>query len=162
MNVHSIENVQPITYKVKVNGVSITMELDSGSCYSLLNSEHWKQLGKPELTKEPELRDVSRNAIPVFGIAYVEVRLKEQHKRLREVFIDRPDIAFLLGRKWIAKFNLLTVQQATPKVSKPQIAQPTSPNLKNLLNEFKDLFDNSNLAPIHKFKAHIHVKPDAQ
>ena len=37
------------------------MELDSGFCYSLLNSEHWKQLGTPKLTKVPELRDVSRN-----------------------------------------------------------------------------------------------------
>ena len=114
---------------------------------SLLNCEHLKQLGKPELTKGRELRDVSRNSIPVLGIAYVEVRLKEQHKRLRVVFIDRPDTAFLLGRKWIAEFNLLTVQQATTQVSKPQVAQQTSPNLENHLNEFNDLFDCSNLPP---------------
>ena len=60
------------------------------------------------------------------------------------VFIDRTDTASLLGREWIAEFNLLTVQKATPKVSKPQVAQQTSPNLENLLEEFKDLFDNSN------------------
>ena len=110
MTVHSIENVPPITYKVEINGLSIVMELDSGSCYSLLNSEHWKQLGKPELIKGPELRDVLRNAIPVIGIAYVDVRLKEQHKHLRVVFIVIPDTAFMLGREWIAEFNLLTVQ----------------------------------------------------
>ena len=40
MTVHSIENVPPITYDVQVNGVSITIELDSGSCYRLLNSDH--------------------------------------------------------------------------------------------------------------------------
>ena len=78
------------------------------------------------------------------------------------VFIDTPDTASLLGREWIAEFNLLTVQQATTQVSKPQVAQQTSPNLENLLNEFKDLFDSSNLPPIHGFKAHLHVKPDAQ
>ena len=162
MTVHSIENVPQITYKVEINGLLIAMELDSGSCYSLLNSEQWKQLGKPELTKGPGLRDVSRNSIPVLGIAYVDVRLKEQHKRLRVVFIDRPDTAFLLGCEWIAKFNLLTVQQATSQVSKPLVAQQTSTNLENLLEEFKDLFDNSNLPPIHGFKAHLYVKPDAQ
>ena len=123
----------------EVNNLPITMELDSGSCYSLLNSEHWKQLGKPELKKGPELRDVSRTTIPVFGIAYVDVRLKEQHKRLRVVFIDRHDTASLLSREWIAEFNLFMVQQATPQVSKLQIAQQTSPNLENLLKEFKDL-----------------------
>ena len=51
MTVHSIENVPPLTYKVEINKLLIAMELDSGSCYSLLNSEHWKQLGKFELTK---------------------------------------------------------------------------------------------------------------
>ena len=40
MTIHSIENVPPITYNVKINRLPITMELDSGSCYSLLNSQH--------------------------------------------------------------------------------------------------------------------------
>ena len=35
-------------------------------------------------------------------------------------------------------------------------------NLENLLNQFKDLFDNANLPLIHGFKAHLNVKPDAQ
>ena len=69
------------------------MELDSGSCYSLLNTEYLKQLGKPD----PKKGRVSRNSIPVLGIAYVDVRFKEQNKRLRVVFIDRPDTASLLG-----------------------------------------------------------------
>ena len=72
------------------------------------------------------------------------------------VFIDRLDTAYLLGREWIAEFNLLTVQQATPQLLKPQVAQQTSPNLENHLEEFKDLFDNSNLPPIQGFKAHLH------
>ena len=162
MMVHSIENVLPITYKVEVNGCPISMELDSGSCYILLNSKHWKQLGQPELAKGPELRDVSRNSIPVLGMAYVEVRLKEQLKRLRVVFIDRPDTASLIGREWIAEFNLLTVQQATFQVDNPQVTSRTPLNLGNLLDEFKDLFENSNLPPIKGFKAHLHVRPDAQ
>ena len=151
-----------ITYNVEVDGLPITMELDSGFCYILLNSEHWKQLGKPELKKGFELRDVSRNAIPVLGIAYVDVRLNDHHKRLRVVFIDRPDTASVLGREWIAEFNLLTVQQATPQLVNFQVEQQSSLNLENLLTEFKDLFDNANSPPIHGFKADLHVKPDAQ
>ena len=57
---------------------------------------------------------------------------------------------------------MLTAQQATPQVLKPQVEQQSSLNLENLLTEFKDLFDNANLPPIHGFKAHLHVKPDAQ
>ena len=66
------------------------------------------------------------------------------------------------GREWIAEFNLLTVQQATPQVLKSQVAQKTSLNLENLYIEFKDLFDNANLPLIHGCKAHLHVKHDAQ
>ena len=54
---------------------------------------------------------------------------------------------------------MFTVQQATPEVSKPQ---QTSRNLESLLTEFKDLFDNTKLTPIHNIKAHLHVEPDAQ
>ena len=58
---------------------------------------------------------------------------------------------------------MLTVQQATPKISKPQGSQQTSKNLKNLFQEFNKLFDISNLPPIHcGFKAHLHVNTDAQ
>ena len=48
---------------------------------------------------------MSRNAIPVLDKTYVEVGLKEQNKRLRVVFIDRPDTASLICREWIAEFN---------------------------------------------------------
>ena len=89
-------------------------------------------------------------------------RLKEQLKRQRVVFIDRHDTASLLGREWIAKFKLLTVQQATSQVSKFQVAQQTFLNLENLLNEFKDLFYIANLPQINGFKAHLYVKPDDQ
>lgn len=33
---------------------------------------------------------------------------------------------------------------------------------RNLLSEFKDLFDNTNLPPIHGFRAHLNIRPDAQ
>ena len=51
------------------------------------------------------LKDVSRNIIPVLGIANVEVLLNSKSKQLRVVFLDRPDAASLLGREWIAEFH---------------------------------------------------------
>ena len=61
----------------------------------------------------------------VLGMALIDVQLKVQLKRLRVVFIDRPDSASLIGRASIAEFNLLTVQQSTPQVDKPQVAPRT-------------------------------------
>ena len=87
------------------------MEVDSGSCYSLLNSDWWNRLGRPVLRRGPILKDISRNIIPVLGIANVEVRLNGQFRQLRVVFLDRTDTASLLGREWTAEFHLLSVHQ---------------------------------------------------
>ena len=75
------------------------MEVDSGSCYSLLNSDWWNRLGRPLLRQGPLLQDVSRNIIPVLGVANVEVQLNTQFNQLRVVFLDRPETASLRGRK---------------------------------------------------------------
>ena len=152
ITIHSIKNVPPITYNVQINGVPITMELDSGPCYSLCNSNYWKQLGRPEP------RDVSQNELFVLGIAYVNVSLNDQNKQLRVVFIDSPDTASLLGREWIAEFNRFKVQQTIRKVLEHQVSR----TLESLLSEFNDLFDIKNLPPINGFKAHLHVRPEAQ
>ena len=78
------------------------------------------------------------------------------------VFLDRPDTASLLGREWIAEFNLLIVQQATTQLLKPQDTLQVPRTLENLLKEFKDLFDITNLPPNHGFKTHLHIRPEAQ
>ena len=129
------------------------MEVDSGSCYSLLNSDWWNRLGRPVLRQGPILKDVSRNLIPVLGIANVEVQFNGQFKQLRVVFLDRSDTAFLLGREPIAEFNFLSVHQTQPETV------PTS--LTSLLTENSDLFDTSTLPPLKGFKAHLHIKPNS-
>ena len=56
LTVHADQDVIPaITYIVKVNGTSIKMEVDSGSCYSLLSSDWWNRLGRPLLRYGPTL-----------------------------------------------------------------------------------------------------------
>ena len=123
------------------------MEVDSGSCYSLLNSDWCNLLGKPILFQGKILNKVSRHFLPFLEVANVEVRLSNQSKQLRVVFVDRPDTASVLGREWIAEFYLLSVHQTQPETV------PTS--LTSILTEFSDLFDTSTLPPIKGFKAHL-------
>lgn len=163
MTVHAIENVPPIFYTVEVNNVAIKMEVDSGSGYSLLSSTQWERLGKPILRKGPELKDVNRQPVPVLGMAYVDVYFQGKTKRLRVVFLQSPDSASLLGREWIAEFGIslnklkqqLGVYQAIGTSAVEQ-------NVQSLLSEFSDLFDSSCLTPIKGFKAHLHVKANAE
>ena len=69
--IYAIQSVPSIQYTVKVNGTPISIEVDSRSCYSLLNSDWWNRLGRPVLRRGPILKDVSLNIIPVLGIANV-------------------------------------------------------------------------------------------
>ena len=90
------------------------MEVESGSCYSLLNSDWWNRLNRPVLRRGLILKNVLQNHIPVFGIANVDVRLNGQFKQFRVVFLDCFDTASPLGRELIAEFNLLSVHQTQP------------------------------------------------
>ena len=161
------------------------MEVDSGSCFSLLNSCWWRRLGKPLLRQGPLLRDVSRNVIPVLGMANVLVKLNGMSKLLQVVFLDRSDTASLLGREWIAEFNLLSVHSTATSTAAPISTaqhQPRGgthtstaqhlpredtststvhPYLEELLTEYLDIFHTSSLPSIKGFKAHLHIKPDA-
>ena len=145
LTVPAIQNVFPIQYTVEVNGTPISMEVESGSCYSFLNSDWWNRLARPILRQGPILKDVWRNLIPVLGVSNVEVRLSDQSKQLRIVFLDRPDTASLLGREWIAEFNLLSVHQTQPETV------PTS--FTSLLTEFSDRFDTSTLPPHQRIQS---------
>ena len=153
LTVHAIQNVLPIQYTVEVNGTPISMEVASGSCYSLLNSEWWNRLGWPILCQGQILKVVSRNLIPVLGVSNVEIRLSNQTKQLRVVFLDRPDTASLLGREWIAEFKIISVHQTQPET--------VPKSLTSLLTELSDLFDTSTLPPIKGYKAHLHIKPNS-
>ena len=151
LTVQAIQNVPLIQNTVEVNGTPISMEVESNSCYFHLNFDYWNRLSRPFLRRRPILKDVSRNIIPVLGIANVEVWLNGQSKQLRVVCLDRTETASLLGREWIADFYIVIVHQTQPE----QV--PTS--LTSLLTEYSDLFDKITLPSIKGFKAHLQIKP---
>ena len=86
LTIYAIQTVSPIKYTAEVNGTPISMKVDSGSCYFLLNSDGWNRLGRPVLHRGPILKDVLQN------IRYSESQTSRYgsmvNLRLRVVFLD--------------------------------------------------------------------------
>lgn len=70
---------------------------------------------------------ISENGMPVLAIANVEVKLTDQCMVLRAIFLNWPDFASLLGREWIANFDLLSMHKTELK--------PVPTSLTTLLTE---------------------------
>lgn len=148
-----IQNVFFIQYTVEVIGTLISMEFDFRFCYSFLNSDWRNRLGQFILRQGLILKDISRNVIPVLGIAKVDDKLNNRYKQFRVVFLDHPDTAFLFKRKWIAQFHLLSVHKSKLKL--------VLTFLTTLLTKYSDLFDTSALPQIKGFKAHLHINSNS-
>ena len=120
------EDYPPLNCTAFINGNSIQMKIDTGSSFSLINSNWWKQLGKPLLRRRPTLRDVSGSLVPVLGIGFVNVSLNGPHKQLRIVFLASSDTKSILGREWISAFSILSVPRDTQLNSRNRKTSGTS------------------------------------
>ena len=98
LTVYAIQNVPSKQYTVEINN---TNQHGSGLLFILFSFQFRlvESSRSTYTTPRSDLKDVSQNVKPVFGIAYVEVKLNGQCKQLRIVLFDRPDTASLLGRE---------------------------------------------------------------
>jgi hypothetical protein len=88
---------------VEVNGLSLRMELDTGSDNSVVGSKVWEELGSPKLHGGPSLTAYGGYSLPVLGAMNVSVTFKGVQQQL-ELVVVRADATALLGRIWMAAF----------------------------------------------------------
>lgn len=130
------------------------MEVDTGSLYTLLPKPVWKKIERQFLKTGPALRDYNGGTIGVMGAGTVHVQNGTDVKDLSADFVDDPRASKFCGRQWFEAFGLLKVNHVGPAES--------SAVLKQLLEEYADLFDANTLGRINGFKAHMYVRPGAQ
>ena len=76
------ESASEFDLNVRVNGVPLRMELDTGAEASVAPRNVWLQLGRPKLQAAPRLRAYGGTCLPSLGQAEVNVEFRGQHKRL--------------------------------------------------------------------------------
>jgi len=130
------------------------MELDTGAGVTIVSETTWaEQLNKPDLQDYPiALHSYPNRSLNVMGSCSVEVSINGQTKQLPLVVVEGDRIS-LLGRNWLEAIKLNWTEVASIN----NISRPS--RLDELLDECDEIFRDE--LGHCKFKAKLHVKPDA-
>ena len=109
VHVHSVSESVPESFKisVEVNGIPITMELDTGAAVSLVSEATWsEQLHRPKL--EPctlKLQSYPDQSLEILGSCSVQVHVNGTAETLPLVVVAGKGLS-LFGRNWLQAIKL--------------------------------------------------------
>src|SRR6266404_3685004 len=139
--IRNIDPRQPILMKFELNGVICDLEMDSGSCNTLINSDYWNRIFQNDLKCKPEvdsnklpvLRDYNGETIPILGVATVFVVNRGQKCLLPIIIATKgPNI---VGKDWLKHFRPELIDSDVKTVN-----MDPGFEIKKLNEEFADIF----------------------
>ena len=143
--VNSVSNKRKhVVVPIKIEGVDVDMELDTGSSCSIVNERTYQQL-KPDIslnTSKTVLRGYTGHRIPVLGEAIVDVRYGSGEWWL-PVIVTKGSGPNLLGRDWLGHVqldwkNVFSVSSGSRTIADklkdqyPRVFEPGLGELKNV------------------------------
>ena len=141
----------------KLNGYSVSLQLDTGATVTLLSETTWESIDCPTLQPtDVQLQNYSQEEIPILGKCQVKVQCQGKSANLF-VVVSKGDRQNLLGRTWIDSLKLdLNKIYHMNAVD----ASPIHSTLSTLINCYSSIFKDG-LGHCHKLKVHLTLKPDA-
>lgn len=154
----NLPKVAPITQKLKVNGMEVEFEVDTGCGVTIISKEQYSKLWKR--TDMPEWRSCNMNLktytgekMGVLGQVTGRVTYQEVEKKLAMVVVEGAG-PNLLGRGWLSDLGLLP--QLVNKVTMTPAVK-----LSDVLDRHTEVFKEE-LGQLKGTTANIHVNPEAQ
>ena len=155
---------QPYEVNLFLNSMPVSMELDTGSQWTILSSATHKKLGQGSQLQKTEVRLRTYNGTPasIQGQAQVDVQLQEGKppKSLTVLVVSKG--VDLLGRNWIEELPLALGQYgrhpAESEVSPEQVAslQANSLTLATVLDNHTELFEDTVHGKLTTWKAEMY------
>ena len=142
----------PFTVQVKLDGVQVDMEVDTGASVSLMSESTFKRIW-PQRSLEPSqvhLRTYLKEPIPVVGCTQVNIEYNTQSCSKMPLLIVAGAGPTLLGRDWLA----------TIRLDWKGIHRVYNAPLLSVLDRYPDVFSDG-LGKLKGFQAKIYVDPDA-
>lgn len=130
-----------------INGISISLQLDSAADVTIISEPTWRTIGAPILRPCPVVPvDAQGNALPIKGQIEVTVTLDDQAKSLKCLVSGTQSNLF--GIDWISQFNLwdqpistfcnkVTASSRAPSLSSAQVDE----HIQCLKSKFSDVFE---------------------
>ena len=156
-----VTNDHPIQIPVRIDGLSVTFQLDTGSPITIINEHTWKKMGKPPLKPVTSTySSFSGHSIPLKGERMVKV-IYDGHDVQLQMLVGVANRTNILGRNWI---NALHLNKSTLDniINHNKVLSVNSNigNLNVLINKYKEIFKEG--LGFCKIKAHLYVKPDTK
>ena len=136
----------------KVEGVDLKMELDTGSCISVISQEDYKDnFSHIPLQKSDELlKTFTGEKISPLGVIPVHVEYNGQCKTL-QLYVVTHKSQPLFGRAWLEHIVLDWPQIKTLE------SKSRGERLQALINKFEVLFQDDKMGTMNKIKARLQV-----
>ncbi len=153
-HIHSPDRDE-IYVDMRVNGVDVSMELDTGSAKTVISENMCRQLGISKQSLQPcsgRLVTYLKEQVPTLGWTVVEVSLDGAVRRLPLV-VCKGNVPALFGRNWIWEYNLLGDLKL--KIAK------LSHDGESLWTKYESLFDGG-LGTVKGVTASLKLKLDAK
>ncbi|XP_068250757.1 uncharacterized protein [Palaemon carinicauda] len=147
--------VPEIIVKVKLNGIPIDMELNTGASVSLISEEFYAKHLKNTVLQSSDivLKTMTGEKIEVVGICYITMEVHGHRMEEVPLYVVQGNGTALFGRDWLhfAKFDWkkLAVNHLHSGILKTS-------KLEELLRKYGDVFDGE-LGTAKNIKAHIHM-----
>ncbi|CAH8589626.1 unnamed protein product [Dicrocoelium dendriticum] len=153
---------------VKVNGIPVTLQLDTASDITIISRSTWRKLGRPAFKRTTlTAQNASGEPLRLDGEIECEVSFKELQLRGTIYLVSCTDVN-LLGIDWIEKLNLFNVPLnrvcAERNVTVHHTAIPTPPGQsisEQLQTKYACVFQ-SELGHCKKMQAKLTLLPDAR
>ncbi|XP_038065755.1 uncharacterized protein K02A2.6-like [Patiria miniata] len=161
-------SVKPYQMELEINNSSITMELDTGSPWTIVSYETYKKVGKLGTIRPSKvsLKTYTGAKVKILGEAEVTVRYASSNPKVLPLLVVEEGVS-LIGREWIQQIPL----PLTEVLSRHAVKESTegaattnklvTANLKEMLKSHEQVFDDSSLGHLQGFKAKLYPVDDA-
>ena len=148
-----------IQIPIRLNGLQVNFEFDTGSPITIINERTWELLRKPKLHPvKCTYNSFSGHSIHFKGETAVNVNYKDRCTQMK-LIVGNKNRNNILGRNWINALHL-NEQTLDDIISSSSIQNVncTFKNLDQLLIHYDDILKDS--LGCCKVKAHLHIKPN--
>nr|XP_029714444.1 uncharacterized protein K02A2.6-like [Aedes albopictus] len=175
-SVNTISDNAKIWMKVRVNGVPMRFEVDTGSPVTIVSANCWKQMFQEAKLRQCDTNLVSycNTNIDVLGIMDARVEYDGQNSQL-PLYIVNSEKHPLIGREWLSRlsvdWNVLlrkdySVNEIRGSTSGSNCgasnnAADTAAAVKEVLQKFPRVFEDS-IGKISRVQANLPLKSDAR
>ena len=149
---------QPLSATFKLNGVDLTMDIDTGTSVSIISEQTFKELWGQD--RHPalqhcgiRLRTYTGEILPIKGQIQVDVHYKDQIKTL-PLIVAEGNGPSLVGRNWLSSITMDWTELCNNHCC-------YSLSLQGILDQHAEVFQTG-LGTASNLEAVIHIEPEAK